>query len=755
MIKSILAAFLLSVTLTVQAQELHTEFYRPQFHLSPEWGWMGDPNGMIFFDGKYHLLWWGHAMSDDLLHWVQYNNGALLGGPSGFGYWSGSVVVDAQNTAGFNTAEDTAMVAVYTMHYDGTAYEKVGISSSLNHVSFQYYENNPVIDINQKDFRDPQVFWHEGTNRWIMVIAKAANHSVEIYASNDLKNWEFQSSFKTRGDKDQLWEVPDLFQLPLNEDPSNKKWVMTCGMGPNKVQYWIGDFDGTTFHLDTLDNLYTGKNINGDIFADFEEDNYDGWTVTGDAFGNAPATGTLPAQQEVNGFIGRSFVNSFNNGDVTTGKMVSPDFTVSKRFINFLIGGGKGNGLKVSLYVDGAEVIYGKSFQDQETLRWEGWDVTEWLGKTAHIEILDEATGGWGHILVDHIVFSDELMNTHFENANWADWGKDFYAARTYRNYSSNNQDSTMWIAWMGNWTYANNIPTDPWKGHQAIPRVLKLVKNDHGYQLRQYPIGNLASLRDTNYVEGETVINGKQSINGFKPDWNVYELRVSFRITDKHQDFGVNLAEDGLSQKLVIGYDAYTSRLYIDRRSAGLVNFNQNFPVVMYAPTPFPDDSIMDMHILLDQSSVEVFANKNQTTMSALVFTKPPAMGISVFSNNGETTMLSFEAWKLNSIWGVTPDQLPNGKEDHQMKKQGYFYPNPIRKGDKLEIKLNENIFSDHARLELTDLSGRLVYTKDFFNTDISQITIDDLSNCLSSGQYVLKMKSSNVLIIDKLMVL
>lgn len=753
---TLLAFLLLCSSARLQAQDTYTEFYRPQFHLSPEWGWMGDPNGMIYFDGKYHLLWWGHAMSEDLLHWVQYNNFAMSGGPSGFGYWSGSVVVDQNNTAGFNTAQDTAMVAVYTMHYDATSYEKVGISSSLNHVSFQFYENNPVININQKDFRDPQVFWHAGTNRWIMVIAKAAIHAVEIYGSPDLKNWEYLSSFNERGDKDQLWEVPDLFQLPINDDPANKKWVMTCGMGPNKVQYWVGDFDGTVFHLDSLDNLYTGKNLSGDVFADFEGTSYGNWTVTGEAFGTGPASGTFPAQQEVNGFIGRSFINSYLNGDATTGKMVSPEFIINKRFINFLIGGGMGSGLKMSLYVDGNEVLFSKSLQNQETLRWEGWDVNEWIGKTAHIEILDDATQGWGHILVDHIVFSNELYDTHFENGNWADWGKDFYAARTYRNYSSSTSDSTMWIAWLGNWTYANSVPTTPWKGCESIPRTLKLVYNERGYQLRQNPIGNLQTLRNSHLSLPETQVEGIKPIDGFDPGWNVYELQLSFKIESRNQKFGVRLAEDGINQKLIIGYDAATSKLYIDRTKAGTTNFSQAFPTVMYAPTPFPQDSVMDLHIFMDQSSVEVFANDNQTTMSALVFTKPPATGVSVFSENGAIQMLTFDAWTLNSIWGKTPDQLPNGIEDHPENGRGnILYPNPARSGEKLGFKSERPVKVENGILEIADLTGRVLYKKLLDNSLLSEIKLENIPTLVMRGQYIIRIKSNTFTLSDKLIII
>ncbi len=120
MIKKLLILPLLLIAALSQSQELYKEYYRPQFHLSPEWGWMGDPNGMIYFNGKYHLLWWGHAMTSDLVHWVQYNNNAMQGGPGGFGYWSGSVVVDKDNTAGFNTVEDTAMISsLYNALYNG------------------------------------------------------------------------------------------------------------------------------------------------------------------------------------------------------------------------------------------------------------------------------------------------------------------------------------------------------------------------------------------------------------------------------------------------------------------------------------------------------------------------------------------------------------------------------------------------------------------------------------------------------------
>ncbi|MGB3801674.1 MAG: hypothetical protein WA952_17790 [Lewinella sp.] len=112
--------WLLSVSWALAQQQLYTEPYRPQFHVSPSTGFMGDPNGPIKFDGQYHLFWWGHLVSDDLVHWEQLNTNALTDTPAGYGNWSGSVVVDTANTAGFNTATDTAMIAVYTLHTNST-----------------------------------------------------------------------------------------------------------------------------------------------------------------------------------------------------------------------------------------------------------------------------------------------------------------------------------------------------------------------------------------------------------------------------------------------------------------------------------------------------------------------------------------------------------------------------------------------------------------------------------------------------------
>jgi uncharacterized protein (DUF608 family) len=144
------------------------------------------------------------------------------------------------------------------------------------------------------------------------------------------------------------------------------------------------------------------------LFEDFEH-GYDQWTVTGNAFGAGPAHGTLPGQQSVSGFVGKGLVNSFVNGDDATGKMVSRDFIIERRFIRFLVGGGHYPTTQIRLVI-GGQAVRATAGEDNEHLKPALWDVKEFTGQTAHLEIVDEQKGGWGHINVDQILFSDQFL---------------------------------------------------------------------------------------------------------------------------------------------------------------------------------------------------------------------------------------------------------------------------------------------------------------------------------------------------------
>jgi fructan beta-fructosidase len=275
----------------------YDEPHRPQLHFSPPANWMNDPNGMVYHNGEYHLFYqyypndtvwgpmhWGHAVSKDLIHW---ENLPIALYPDKLGYiFSGSAVVDKQNTSEFGTKNNPPLVAMFTYHlmegekagrkdfqYQGIAY------STDNGRNWTKYDKNPVIPNteNIKDFRDTKVFWHEETKQWKVVFA-VGDH-VRFYSSNDLKSWKLESEFgKNDGSHGGVWECPDLFPLKIN---GKTKWVLLLSINPgganggSATQYFIGDFDGKTF-----------KNINPSettLWLDYGRDNYAGVT-----WSNAP-----------------------------------------------------------------------------------------------------------------------------------------------------------------------------------------------------------------------------------------------------------------------------------------------------------------------------------------------------------------------------------------------------------------------------------------------------------------------------------
>ena len=233
------------------------EKYRPSYHFAPEYGWMNDPNGMVYKDGEYHLfyqynpygsMWgnmhWGHAVSKDLVSWEHL---PVAIAPDDLGaIFSGSCVVDKNNTAGFGKG---AIVAFYT---SAAASQTQSMAYSLdNGRSFKKYSGNPVLTSNVRDFRDPKVFWHEPTQKWIMILA--VGQEMQIYSSANLKEWTYESSFgEGQGAHGGVWECPDLIQLPV-KGTDQQKWVLICNLNPGGIfggsatQYFVGEFDGHRF----------------------------------------------------------------------------------------------------------------------------------------------------------------------------------------------------------------------------------------------------------------------------------------------------------------------------------------------------------------------------------------------------------------------------------------------------------------------------------------------------------------------------
>jgi len=278
----------------------YTEPHRPQFHFSPPTMWMNDPNGMVFYEGEYHLFYqyypddtvwgpmhWGHAVSPDLVHW-QHLPIALY--PDELGYiFSGSAVVDWKNSSGFGVDGVPPLVAIFTYHNPqlaaagGRDHEYQGIAWSNDRGrSWTKYAGNPVLPNAQKlqDFRDPKVFWHVASQQWVMALS-ATDH-VQFWASSDLKNWRHLSDFGQQwGAHGGVWECPDLVEMKVHGSEESR-WVLILNLNPggpqggSGTQYFVGDFDGTRF---TLDPAFAHSLLEeGAIWLDAGRDNYAGVT---------------------------------------------------------------------------------------------------------------------------------------------------------------------------------------------------------------------------------------------------------------------------------------------------------------------------------------------------------------------------------------------------------------------------------------------------------------------------------------------
>jgi len=261
-----------------------TEQYRPGIHYTPRRNWVNDPNGLLHHNGLFHLFYqynpvssvhanmsWGHASSIDLLHWEEHP--VAIPCDANEQIFSGSAVFDAHNSSGLGTTDNPPLVAVYTSAYteasplagrqaQSLAYSLDGGTTWTKHAA------NPVLDRGSANFRDPKVFRHTHgeASYWVMVAVEAEAHTVEFYRSDNLTDWAHLSSFGPANATGGVWECPDLFELPVDGDPDTTRWVLVVNLNPGGVaggsgaQYFIGNFDGTTF---TSENTITNSSATG------------------------------------------------------------------------------------------------------------------------------------------------------------------------------------------------------------------------------------------------------------------------------------------------------------------------------------------------------------------------------------------------------------------------------------------------------------------------------------------------------------
>lgn len=783
------------------AAQSYKEQYRPQYHFSPEKNWLNDPNGMVYHKGIYHLYFqynptgtrwgnmsWGHASSTDLLHWTQhpiaieYRKDAS--GVAEEYIFSGTAVVDTNNTSGFGTAANPPLVAIYTSAYaqdlslpsgktvsNGQQSQSIAYSLDDGLTWTTYDSQNPVVHLppaqylsadTKNNFRDPTVFWHSGRQHWVMVLALPNVHKLLIYTSNDLKNWTHVSEFGPANAISGQWECPGIFPLPVNGDTNNVKWVAQIGLnpgGPNigsGTQYIVGSFDGITFKADS-DSVYetVGKPEGSVVIEDFEGSAWEAinWTATGDFIGKGPVPG---------GDAGNNLLDTFFDGDILTGTISSPAFEIKEAFINFRIGGGyhphnpltygtaDDKECALNLKVNG-KVVRTATGQNDGTLTWQGWDVTSFIGQIAVIEVVDFATGGWGHIILDEIIFSDSLAQE--QKANWVDLGPDYYAAATFNGLPEYERIA---VGWANNWVYGEDIPTDSWRSSMSIMRKYSLATINSKVTLVQTPysmaplerspalytkswptlpgpkldipvtgksfdviltfqivpqhpitstISTTTSATKTSATTLTTVPpgypcnrdnclrafirEGKYPDNGFCKTFTAASATTGFpsyakacgkaptqasRISsacsclyptstsstgpeptsvpgDSTIRFLVRSSKDG-SQGTVIGYDASTRRVFVDRTNSGDISFSSLFPGIYYANLEPDKQGKITLRVLLDWSSVEVFGGRGESVITAQIFPADVNQSMSLLSDSNAFKAVSIIIKNVTSSW-------------------------------------------------------------------------------------------------------
>ena len=319
------------------------EQYRPLYHHTPAYGWMNDPNGMFYKDGVWHLYFqhnpfgsqwenmtWGHSTSTDLVHWT------FEGDPVQPDVWgaifSGSAVVDKENTAGFGK---DAVVALYTSAAESQIQSMA--YSTDNGKTFTKYEGNPVITSNVPDFRDPHMFWNEDIKKWNMILA--AGQHMEIYTSDNLKEWKLESSFGAEyGNHGGVWECPDLMKMKV-KGTDKEKWMLICNINPggpfggSATQYFIGDFDGYKFVCDTKPEVTKWMDYGKDHYATVTFDNApDGRHVAIAWMSNWQYANLVPTKQYRScNSIPRDLGLFEYDGDIYCSVLPSPEMTAARK----------------------------------------------------------------------------------------------------------------------------------------------------------------------------------------------------------------------------------------------------------------------------------------------------------------------------------------------------------------------------------------------------------------------------------------
>lgn len=493
-----------------------------------------------------------------------------------------------------------------------------------------------------------------------------------------------------------------------------------------------------------FDAAATGDDGGGTLLTGFDDGTWEGWTVTGNAFGDAPLTGAAPGQQALINMHSAGVLNSFYDADTgqgtdaSTGTATSAEFTIDADYLNLLIGGGNhpeadgGGATVVQLLVEG-QVVRTATGRNLEELNWQSWDVSDLRGTSATLRVVDENTSGWGHILLDEVRLSDRAATTIPNNTSvnvvvdgevvasatgrqsggldWAsldlrqwlgqeaylvlednnqtsewghfmvdtivqsdtagfsqtevmpylDYGRDYYAAVTW-NGAPDGERYT--VAWMSNWDYVNAVPTTSWRTAMSTPRRLELHTLNGEPRLTAEPVAGIESL----YTGDAVVLDGTEIPEGttaLDDPAGGRALDISLTLDPgSATDSGIVVhAADG--QGTVVGYDAEAGEVYLDRTNSGATAFSAAFPSVERAAVSPDEDGLVRLRVLVDASSVEVFAADGAATITDTVYPDASATGVSLFADAGTATAVQLRINQLSDYRdaSVVPEPSPSAE--------------------------------------------------------------------------------------------
>ena len=741
-IRILIAVLITSLSLTAQVGK---ELYRPTFHYTPSQNWMNDPNGLVYYNGKYHLFYqynpsgmnasnigWGHAVSTNLINWEEKS--IAIPPQNGVMAYSGSVVVDWNNTSGFGINGQPPLVAIYT-GASNVQDQRIAYSNDEG-LTWTNYSGNPVIPNNNNQFRDPKVMWQTESQKWIMVVSVGYYQGISFYSSTNLKNWTPLSGFGSVGNVTNAWECPDFFKLPIDNDSTKMKWVLVHSVAPT-AQYFIGNFDGQHF---SWQNTPPG----GILIDDFEGVNYGNWTATGTSFGAGPATGN----GNFSGYLGNRLIIS---GNESQGKLISADFTIQKNYISFLIGGGYNPGKAYIKLVANGQTVRTCTGMNENILKWRSWNVSALVGKTVHIEIVDSMTStSWAssEINIDHIIQSDTPNDG--PNFGQVDYGKDFYALQSFSDIPA--QDGRrIWLAWLNNWNYASKLPTSPWKGMMTIPREVKLETHNGQIKLVQKPVKELDILhKDTLSYKNTnlSVINGEIKNSVYKR----FELKTKIAVANK-KGFSLKFKKNGW-QYSEFTFDFVNNEILFNRMSPSAELTNDGFFSQLQVAPLIVENGFFDFQLFVDNSSAELFTAGGQIVMSNQIFPDSTSNYIELTSLDQDMTFEEFNIWNFEKTVVLPPPPPPPPPTPSIGQSTSLLfqiYPNPVIGDNDLTIKIgNDDV--GKVKIKIFNASGMLIHEFRPASTSVN-IPIGKLAK--SNGVYFLRALKGQTTLTERVLVL